>query len=94
MSLSKLEQDTISRGLAAAKLVTDQLKPVLDALNIIYDSQGGAKTTIDQPGLDAIGSFSGLTKQQLDDGMFALTATLRGDITNAYAQLAQLSARA
>lgn len=94
MALNALEQNTVSKGMAAAKMVIEQLYPVLKELNIIYDSQGGVKTTIDQAGLDGVASFSGLTKQQLDDGMFALTATLRGDIENAFAQLAELAARA
>jgi hypothetical protein len=94
MALSRLEQDTVSHGFAAAKLALDQLYPALHELNVIYDSGGGAKTTIDQPGLDAIASFSGLTKTQLDDGMFALTSTLKTAIDNAYTQLAQLAARA
>jgi hypothetical protein len=92
--MTQLEINTVSRGLAAAKLVLDQLKPVVDALNVIYDSAGGAKSTINQQGLDSIAAFSGLTKTQLDDGMFALTSTLRTAIANAYTQLAQLSARA
>lgn len=92
--MTQLELNTVSRGLAAAKLVLDQLKPSIDALNVIYDSAGGAKTTITQQGLDAVPAFSGLTKTQLDDGMFALTSTLRLAIADAYTQLAQLSARA
>ncbi len=94
MALTALESNTVSRGLAAAKKVLDEVKPVLDSLNAIYDSGGGAKTTITQQNLDLVPSFSGLTKQQLDDGMYALTATLRTDIASAYAQLAQLAARA
>jgi hypothetical protein len=94
MALNALEKNTISRGILAAQLVVEQLKPVLDSLNIIYDSGGGAKTTIDQPGLDEVASFSGLTKMQLDDGLYALTTTLKGAIDNAYTNLAQLSARA
>lgn len=94
MALTALEVNTVKRGLSAANLVIDQLKPMVDSLNIIYDSAGGAKETITQAGLDEIPSFSGLTKAQLDDGMFALTATLKDAITAAYTQLSQLSARA
>lgn len=93
MALTQLEQNTVSKGINAAKLVIETLEPILHELNIIYDSGGGAKTTITQAGLDAIPSFSGLTKAQLDDGLFALTATLRTDIQNAYTQLAELAAR-
>lgn len=94
MALTALEKDTVSRALQVAQLVLAQLKPVIDALNIIYDSDGGAHQTITQPGLDAVPSFSGLTKAQLDDGMFALTSTIRLAIDGAYGQLAQLAARA
>lgn len=92
--MTQLELNTVSRGLAAAKKVLDELYPVLLSLNVIYDSEGGAKTTITQEGLDAVASFSGITKAQLDDGMFALTSTVRTAVANAYTQLAQLAARA
>jgi hypothetical protein len=93
MALSALESDTVSRGAQSAKIVVEQLKPLLDRLNIIYDSTGGAKTTITQGNLDLVPSFSGLTKAQLDDGMFALTATLKTAIDAAYTQLVELAAR-
>lgn len=93
MSLTALEQNTISRSINAAKYLVEVLKPVLDELNVIYDSSGGLKTTITQGNMDTVASFSGLTKGQLDDGMYALTATIRGDLVNAYTQLAQLAAR-
>jgi len=93
MALTALELDTIKRGIQAAQSVTRELYPLLKELNIIYDSQDGAKTTITQQNLDAEGTLSGITKAQLDDAMFVLTATLRGDIENGYAQLAELSAR-
>jgi hypothetical protein len=93
MALTALESNTVSRGIQAAILVVRQLQPLLAELNIIYDASGGAKSTITQDNLNLVPSFSGLTKQQLDDAMFALTGTLRGDILNAFAQLAQLAAR-
>jgi hypothetical protein len=94
MALTPLEQDVVSRGAQAASKVIYELKPIIDSLNILYDSQGGAKETISQPELDAVSSFSGLTKTQLDDGMYVLTSTLRTAINSAYAQLAELAARA
>jgi hypothetical protein len=94
MALSKLGQDAVSRACQTAQVVLETVKPVLDALDILYNSAGGLKSTIQQADLDAIPSFSGLTKQQLDDGLFALTATLKTDITNAFTQLEQLAARA
>jgi hypothetical protein len=94
LALNALGQNTVSRGINAAKYLVEQLKPILDELNIIYDSQDGLKSTIQQSDLDGIPSFSGLTKQQLDDGMYVLTATIRTDLSNGYSQLAQLAARA
>lgn len=91
--LSQLESSTIVKGLATAQVVLDTIKPALDRMNAIYDSANGAKTTITQAALDAEPSLSGLTKQQLDDGMFALTATLKGAIDSAESQLEQLAAR-
>jgi hypothetical protein len=93
MALTTLEQNTISRGIAAAKLLLEEVKPQLDALNIIYDSVGGAKETISQPGIDEIPSLSGLTKVQLDDALYQLTAILRPALLSGYAVLAHLAAR-
>lgn len=94
MAITALESNTVSRGLAAAKLVVQSLYPVLHELNIIYDSAGGVKSTLTQEELDSVASFSGLTKAQLDDGMYALTATLKAAVEGAFTALAQLSARA
>jgi hypothetical protein len=95
MPLTTLEATTITRGLVAAQKVLDELKPAIDRLNAIYDpAVTGAKYTIDQADLDAAPNLSGLTKAQLDDGMYALTAVLRDAINNSYVQLAQLAARA
>jgi hypothetical protein len=94
MPLTHLEQDSVVRGAQAAKLVIEDLKPLLDRLNILYDSQDGLHTTITDEGLEEIPSLSGLTKQQLDDGMYALTSTLRSAINNAYTALVELAARA
>lgn len=93
MALSTLDLQTVQAGCSAARQVIENMKPVVDRLNIIYDSAGGSKSTITQADLDLAPAFSKLSKVQLDDGMFALTSTLRTAITNAYAQLAQLAAR-
>jgi hypothetical protein len=93
MALSRLESDTISRGLAAAREVLMGLQPTLQGLRVIYDGAGGVKETLTQDALDTIPSLSGLTKQQLDDGMYALTSVLLTDIETSYAQLAQLASR-
>lgn len=94
MALTALEQNTVIRGLQIAKKVIEELKPAVDALNIIYDAEGGVKTTLTQEDLDGVAIFSGLTKAQLDDGMYVLTAVLKTDISNGFTQLIQLAARA
>lgn len=94
MAITVLEENTVSRGAGAASTVIHTLYPVLKDLNILYDSQGGVKETLTQQELDSVASFSGITKQQVDDGMFALTSTLRTAIEAAYAQLSELAARA
>lgn len=93
MALSALESSTIARAIANARRLIEEIKPILDGLNIVYNSAGGAKTTITQASLDAATNLSGLTKGQLDDAMFVLTGTLLGDLTNGYTALAQLAAR-
>lgn len=52
------------------------------------------KETVDQADLDSDPSLSGLTKAQLDDAMYVMTATIRAALTNSYTQLAHLAARA
>jgi hypothetical protein len=94
VALTTVEANKIHEGAQAAQLVVDQLKPVLDRLNILYDSEGGLKTTITQENMDELPSLSGMTKQQLDAGMYALTGTLRTKIDEAYTALVELAARA
>lgn len=94
MALSTLAQNSINDACRQAKALCEQVKPVLDRLNVLYDAEGGLKATVKQADLDTVPAYSGLTKAQLDDGMYALTSTLKTAITNAYTQLAQLSARA
>lgn len=93
MAITLLEQDTVSRGFTAAKKVLRDIHPLLHELNVIYDSAGGVKETLTQAELDSVSGFSGITKAQLDDGMYALTTTLKAAIDGAYAQLAELAAR-
>lgn len=93
MAISALEKDTVSNGMNAAKLVINDLKPLLDKLQILYDSAGGVKTTLTQGEIDSVSSWSELTKTQLDDGMYALTNTLKTAIDSTYTALAQLAAR-
>lgn len=94
MAITKLEQDTVSIGLQTAKKLIDELKPVLDKLNALYDAEGGVKATLTQGEMDSITSWQGLTKQQLDDGMYAMTSVARGGIINAYNALVEMGFRA
>jgi len=93
MAMAALEQNAISRAMNAAAKIIREVYPVAHELNVLYDSQGGLKTTISQEDLDSV-PLSGLTKQQLDDGLYAITATLKGAIEGAYTALAELAARA
>lgn len=93
MTMTPLEIKTIRDGAAIAKQMLLQMKPKLDALNVDYDAAGGVKETVDQTDLDGEESLSGITKTQLDDGMYALTATLKGALDTAYTQLEKLASR-
>jgi len=93
MALTSLEKVTVQRGFAAARKLVDDVYPIIKELNVIYDSTGGAKTSITQANLDAETTFGAITKQQLDDGFFAMTSTMKAAIEAAYTQLAQLAAR-
>lgn len=94
MALNTLEQNTINRGIAAARKVITELDPVLRDLNVVYDRETvGVKATVEQADLDAAAYLSGLTKAELDDGMFALTSTLRTAVANAYTALSILASR-
>lgn len=93
MALTPLETNTVSRGMQLAKYLVEQLKPVLDELNVIYDADGGVKSTITQQNLDLVPGFSGLTKQQLDDAYYVLTSVVRTDLDNGLSQLSKLAAR-
>lgn len=92
--MEKIETDMILRASEAAKTLVNQIKPVLDQLDLIYNSAGGAKETITQADLDAEKSLSGLTQQQLEDALYVLAGTLREGLQNGYVQLMHLAVRA
>lgn len=93
MALNAVGQNTISKAAQAAKALENMIG-LLDELNVLYDAGGGFKETIQQADLDAIASFSGITKQQLDDGMYVLTAIIRPAVHDNFTQLIHLAARA
>ena len=94
MALDKLGLDTVSKSMLASKRLLEELLPVLNQLDILYNEAGGLKETITDADLAAVPAYSGLTKQQLDDGMYALTVGVKTALTNSYNQLVELSARA
>ncbi len=93
MALTTLEATTITRAVVVARKLLDEIKPVLDALNIIYDSDDGVKETVTQGDLDDTPSLSGLTETQLDDALYVLTNNIRTALASGYTQLAHLAAR-
>lgn len=94
MTLNTLELKNIKDAAKLAKFFLQTAKPRIDALNIDYDASGGTKSTIDQAGLDAEPSLSGITKAQLDDALYALTSSLKGVLDSSYSQLEKLASRA
>lgn len=93
MALDILEANVVSEGAALAKQIVKDLYPVMQRLNVLYDAAGGVKDTLTQGDLDTVPGWAGITKQQVDDGMFVLTSTLREAIASGYTQLAKLAAR-
>ncbi len=93
MSMSALEISTVDDGMLIAKKLLDDLKPIIDQLNVIYDESGGVKTTITDEKLASVPSYSGLTKAQLDDGMFVITSSIKTALSDGLTQLTHLAAR-
>jgi hypothetical protein len=93
MTISALELDTVTNASAACKIILGDMLPRLQGLQHIYDSGGGVKETLTQDELNEVTALSGLTKTQVDDAMYVLTAVLLPAIDSNYAQLAQLAAR-
>jgi len=93
MPMSQLEHDTLAKSFAVAKTLLNDLQPKLAGLAQIYDSEGGMQTTLTQEELDELPELSGLTVQQVTDGMYAMTTIILPGIVNGYAALAQLAAR-
>lgn len=93
MALTTLETTTVNRTAAVSRKLLEEVKPVLDMLDVIYNAVGGVGDTIPDPSPDLEAAFSGLTKTQLDDALFVLTGAVKTAITDGYAALAQLAAR-
>lgn len=97
MALTTLEITTIKRGIAVCKAILSHVEE-LKELNDLYESGAGSVkesiTAKGQGAIDAESQFSGLTQTQLDDGMYAAEATVRGAIETARVALTRLAARA
>jgi len=93
MSMSQLERDALAKGFAICKTLLFDLQPKLAGLGEVYNAEGGVSTTLTQEELDELPELSGLTKQTVDDAMYALSATILPGIVNAYPALSQMAAR-
>lgn len=93
MAITILEKATVSEGIQVARKLVNEIKPVLDRLNVVYDSDDGVKETLDQAKLNEVTDWSGVTEAQVDDAMFVITSTLRTALSNGYTQLVQLASR-
>jgi hypothetical protein len=93
MPMTTLENDVLNTAFSVCKTVTTDLQPKLASLQQLYDAEGGVGSTLTQEEMDEATQLSGLTKQQLDDGLYALTAVILPGIVNAYAALSALAAR-
>lgn len=93
MSMTVLESDTLTLAFAVSKMVITDLQPRLAALQQQYDATGGVKDTLTQSEMDEQAVLSGLTKQQADDGLYALTAVLLPSIEAGFTALSALASR-
>lgn len=93
MPISQLEKDTLAKSFAVAKTLLLDLQPKLAGLDQIYNSVGGVKDTLTQIELDETLELSGLTKEQVDAGLNALTTVILPAIIAEYPFLSQLAAR-
>ena len=98
MPMTPLELNTITKAAALAKYILQEIKPVIDALNVDYDAIGGVKETIGtgqaaDDKLAAETSLSNLTKQELDDALYAITNGIKTTVDTAYSQLEKLASR-
>ena len=60
MALSVLESQVINNGIIAANRLLNEVKPVVDQIDIIYNASGGASSTITQDNLNLSANLSGL----------------------------------
>jgi len=95
--VTALKQNAVSRLVAACSQLV-AIQATLSRLNVDFNgavglNPGTANTGITQADLDAVASFSGLTTQQLQDAVYAATATVLTAVNAAFVSLEQLAAR-
>lgn len=93
MPITQLELDTVMKACGVCATLLKDLQPALQGLQQVYDSVGGIKESLTDDDLSGVPALSGLTKQQVDDALYVLTATLLPALSSSYAPLAQLAAR-
>lgn len=93
MPMTPLERDVQAKSFAICKTLLNDVLPKLQGTDSIYNSAGGVKETLEQAEMDEEPALSGLTKAQLDAGIYAMTAVILPAIQNNYAVLSQLAAR-
>lgn len=93
MTMNPLEFDTLNAAFAVSRIILNDLQPKLLFLQQQYDAEGGVKSTLTQQEMDEVTALSGLTKQQTDDGLYALTAVMLPAITQTYVALSVLASR-
>lgn len=91
MALNQTQTNAVMNAISSAKYLIEKLKPLLDELDNVYNTSGGLSSTIQQGDLDGIAAFNGMTVQNLADGMYALTNTLRSGIATANTALLNLA---
>lgn len=90
MALNTAQQNVLRLAQQKAAALR-AMRADLDQLNILWNGALNYKGAVDQPSLDAIPSFNGITVQQVQDGLFALTSTVLNDINTADTQLAVIA---
>jgi hypothetical protein len=92
-ALTLSQQKVMTKGLALARLLTEQYAPLARELNVIWDASGGLASTITQADIDAVPAFQGLTVQNFVDAFEVVTGTVLNDVNNGLSQLAVVASQ-
>jgi len=91
--LNMLQIQVINSAFNQCRLLTDTMLPQLERTDILCNGAAKVLLGITQADLDSSGAFSGMTIQQLNDIIFALSATVKTAVVNSQAALEIGSAR-